>query len=116
MDFRYPQAPTRSRDGTVALTSTVPCERPAVVGSCSDGSREFGERGRDALMRSDFAAEFVVTASHILHERVPAHDHACSLVAFEPAHWSEPRFESAMVGFDPIVRILLGVVERVRHE
>ena len=40
----------------------------------------------------------------------------CSLVAFEPAHRCEPCFEPAMVGFDPIVRILLGVVERVRHE
>jgi hypothetical protein len=55
-----------------------------VVGSCSDGSGEFGERGRDAPMRPDFDAEFVVTASDVLHERVPADDHACSLVAFEP--------------------------------
>jgi hypothetical protein len=57
-----------------------------------------------------------MTASDVLHERMPADDHACSPVAFESAHWAEPRFEPSVVGFDPIVRILLGVVERVRHE
>ena len=85
---------------------------PAVVRFCSDGSGEFVERGRDTPMRSGFDAEFVVTAPDVLHERVTADDHPGGVVAFESAHRSEPRFEAAVVGFDPIVRILLGVVKR----
>ena len=63
-------------------------------------------------MRSGVDAEFVVAAPNVLHERVTADDHAGGVVAFEAAHRSEPRFEPAVVGFDPIVRVLLGVVER----
>jgi hypothetical protein len=79
---------------------------------CSDGSGEFGERDCDAPVRAGFDAEFVVASPEAPHERVTAHDHAGTVVAFESAHWSQPRLQSAMVGLNPIVRVLLGVVER----
>jgi hypothetical protein len=61
--------------------------------------------------------EFIVAAPNVLHQRVTAKDHPCGVVAFESTHRSEAGFEPpAMVGFDPIVRVLLGVVERGRHE
>jgi hypothetical protein len=77
---------------------------------------EFGECGRDAPVGSGFDAEFVVRAADVLHERVTAHDHPCCVVAFEPAHRSEPGFEPTVVGFDPIVRVLLSVVKRARDQ
>jgi hypothetical protein len=82
----------------------------------SEGSCEFGERGRDSAMLPDVDTEFVVAAANVLHERVTAHDHSGGAGAFESAHRSESGFEAAVVGFDPIVRVLLGVVERGRHE
>ncbi len=82
----------------------------------SDDLGEFGERGRDAPMRARVDAEFVVAAPNVLHERVAAHDHACGVVAFEAAHGAEPGFEPAVIGFDPVVRVLGGVVERAGHE
>jgi hypothetical protein len=82
----------------------------------SDGSGEFVERGCDAPVGSGLDAKFVVTASEVLHERVTADDHASGLVAFEAAHRSKPGSQAAVVGFDPIVRVLLGVVKRARHE
>jgi hypothetical protein len=58
----------------------------------------------------------VVAAANVLHERVTAHDHAGGVVAFEAAHRPEPGFEPAVVGFDPIVRVLLSVVKRGRDQ
>jgi hypothetical protein len=81
-----------------------------------DDSCEFGERGRDVPMTPGFDAEFVVTAPNVLHECVTADDHAGGVVAFESAHRSESGFQVTMVCFDPIVRILPGVVKRARHE
>jgi hypothetical protein len=80
----------------------------------SDGSSEFGERGRDA-QGSGVAPEFAVTAANVLHERVTTDDHPGSVVAFESAHRPEPRFEAAVVGF-AVVRVLLGVMERRRDQ
>ena len=67
-------------------------------------------------MRAGFDPEFVVAAAEVLHERVAAHDHAGGAIALEATHRSQPRLEPAVVGLDPIVRVLLGVVERGRHE
>lgn len=61
-------------------------------------------------------AEFVVAAADVLHERVAAHDHPGGVVAFQPAHGAESGFEPAVVAFDAVVRVLLGVVERGGHE
>jgi hypothetical protein len=45
-----------------------------------------------------------------------AHDHAGSVVAFEAAHRAEARIEPPVIGFDPVVRVLGGVMERHGHE
>ena len=55
--------------------------------------------------------EFVVAAPQVLDERVAGDDHAGGAVAFQPAHRSKPGLEAAVVGFDPVVGVLLGVVE-----
>jgi hypothetical protein len=84
--------------------------------SRSDDVGEFGERGRDATAWVGLDAEFVVPAAHVLHERVTAHDYPRAAIAFEAAHRTQPRFESTMVGLDPIVRVPLGIVKRAREE
>ncbi len=43
------------------------------------------------------------------------HD-SCGVVGFEASHWSESGFESAVVGLDAVVGVLVGVVERVRGQ
>jgi hypothetical protein len=48
-----------------------------------------------------------VAAAEVLDERVPGGDDARGPVAFQPAHRSQPRFQSAMVGFDRVVRVAL---------
>jgi hypothetical protein len=45
-----------------------------------------------------------------------AHDHPGGAVAFEATHRTQPRCEPTMVGLDPIVRVLLGVVKRARDQ
>jgi hypothetical protein len=47
---------------------------------------------------------------------VTADDHPGGPVAFESAHRPEAGLQSSVVGFDPIVRVRLGVVKRARHE
>jgi hypothetical protein len=66
-----------------------------------------------------FGTEFVVAAPKVLHERVTAHDYVCAVVVFEASHRAESGFEAAVVGFDPVVRVLrrtppLSVGERRR--
>ena len=53
-----------------------------------------------------------MVAAQILHECVAAYDDACGPYRLEAAHWAQPRFESAMITLDAIVRIFLGVVKR----
>jgi hypothetical protein len=86
------------------------------VGVHSDCSGEFGERVRDAPMGASINPEFVVAAPEVLHEGVTAHDHSRGVIAFEAAHRTEPRFEATVVGFDPVIRVLGGVVERGGYE
>jgi hypothetical protein len=86
------------------------------VGFGLDGAGEFGERCRDATARMSIDTEFVVPSTHVLHERMAAHDHASGVVAFQASHRTEPRLESAVIALDAIVRILLRVVERDGHE
>ena len=70
----------------------------------------------DAPVRTRVDAEFVVAPPDVLHERVAAHDHAGSVVALESTHRTESGFEPAVIAFDAVVRVLLGVVKRGRHE
>ncbi len=82
----------------------------------SDGAGEFGERVRDAPMRARVHAKFVVAAPDVLHQRMTAHDHTRVPVPFETSHWSQPRLEPAVVSFEPIVRLLVRVMERAGRE
>ena len=54
--------------------------------------------------------EFVVSAADVLDERMPGTDHAGAAEIFETAHRTEPKLESAVIGFNPIVGVALGVV------
>ena len=74
----------------------------AVTGS--DRFGELVERGRDSqVVGSGVDAEFVVAATQVLDEGVTADHHRRGPVAFESTHRTQPRFETAMVGLDPVV-------------
>ena len=60
--------------------------------------------------------ELLVAAPQVLYEGVAGRDGARGSRLFESAHRTEWRFEPAVVGFDPVVRVLLGVVKRAWHE
>lgn len=87
-----------------------------VVGRCrfrvavSDCSCEFVERGSHRQSVAGVNAEFVVAASKVPHERVTPDHHRGGPVAFQAPHGSEPALEAAVVGFDPVVGVLRGVV------
>ena len=66
--------------------------------------------------RASVDAEFVMASSNVLHQRMSAHDDAGRAVTFQAAHRSEPGLEPAVIALDPIVRILVGVVERGRDQ
>ena len=106
--------------GTLRRRCCVALDRsaqdPSAVDVHSDGSGEFNERGSDAAVLAGFDAEFVVASPQALHERMTSHDHAGAVVAFESTHWAEPGLEPGVVGFDPVVRVLRGVVERGRQQ
>jgi hypothetical protein len=81
----------------------------------SDALGEFVERARDASHRAFVDAELEVAAAQVLHERMAAHDHAGGAVAFESAHRPQSCFQAAVVGLDPIVRVLLRRMIRSGH-
>src|SRR5205823_1822976 len=107
---------TPARNGAVALTRSWPRGAELRSVSGSDGASEFRERGRDATMWSRIDAEFVVAAPNVLHERMAAHDDTGRALAFEAAHRSESRFQSAVIALDPVVRVLLRVMECRRDQ
>jgi hypothetical protein len=55
-------------------------------------------------------AEFVVSASQVLDERVTADHHSRGPVPFQIAHRSQPHFQQGVVGFHPVVRVPGGVM------
>ena len=83
----------------------------------SDRLGEFVERGRDSKMLvPGVDAEFVVATPHVLNERVTTDHHRRRPVAFQSTHGAQPRFETAMVGLDPVVRVLLGVMHYIEQD
>jgi hypothetical protein len=64
---------------------------------------EFLKRGADTNAGRMIDDEFVVSAPQVLHERVAGGDRAGRADLFESAHWTEPVFEAAMIGFDDVV-------------
>ena len=82
----------------------------------SHGHGELGECCRQAKRRWDVGGEFVVAAAEVLHERKAGGYSFRGLEAFESAHWPQPRLQATMIGFDPIVAVLLSRVRRGRVE
>jgi len=66
------------------------------------------ERDAGPLVRVVVDGEFVVAAAEVLQERVTGRDSLQGPGAFESAHRPQPGFESSVVGFDRVVRVLLG--------
>jgi hypothetical protein len=60
--------------------------------------------------------ELIVAAPEILDERVRGDDHLGCPIGLQPAHWSEPVFELAVIGLYRIVCVLLDVVPRLRDQ
>lgn len=84
-----------------------------VVGD-SDRSGQLVEGFGDATMVIlGVDAKFVVPASQVLHERVTTNDNSGGTVALLAAHRTQPRLQAPVVTLDPIVRILLSVVEHI---
>ena len=78
------------------------CERS--LAAASDHLSELIERGGDAKPIGDRVdSEFVVAAAKVLHERVAADHDRRRPVAFEPAHRSKTRLQSAVITLDAIV-------------
>lgn len=80
----------------------------------SDHGCEVIEGCRDAqTVVAGLDAEFVVTASQVLDERVTADHDRRGPVRSQTSHRAKRRLESPVIALDPVVRILRGVVERV---
>ncbi len=62
------------------------------------------------MLAVGFGAEFVVTASKILDERVTADHYRRGPISQQAAHRPESCFEAAVVPLDPAIRVLLGVM------
>lgn len=94
----------RSRKGTVALVDQRP--RLSALGSVcgSDRFGEFVERCRDCQMfMAGFDAEFVVSSSQILDERVISDHNRRGLIGPQAAHRSQPCLETPVVVLYPVV-------------
>ena len=89
----------------------------AFGGGRSDCSSELVERGRKAEPVADRVdTELVVPSSQVLHERMPNDHHRGGSVAFEAAHRSQPRLQTAVVTLDPIVPMSTGVMHDVGQQ
>jgi hypothetical protein len=78
----------------------------------SDGDGEFGERCGESVVFGSVGGDLVVSASQVLNERVSGRDDPCGAMSFESAHRAEPGFESSVITFDRVVRVLLDCVHR----
>jgi hypothetical protein len=57
-----------------------------------------------------------VAAAEVLDEGLPEGDHGGRPEAFEPAHRPQPRLQPAVIGFDTVIRVLLGNVRGGRDK
>jgi hypothetical protein len=53
-----------------------------------------------------------MSASKVLHERMPGNDHPRTAVLFEPAHRDAAAPSAAVVAFDAVVGVLVGPMPR----
>jgi hypothetical protein len=57
-----------------------------------------------------------VPAAQVLHERVPSRHGAQRADRLQSEHWPQSGLESAVIGFDAVVRVLLEDMPRSRNE
>lgn len=77
----------------------------------SDRHRQLVKGGRQDHAGWCIDPEFVVASAQILDEGESSHDHPGGPIAFQATHRSQPRLQPSMIGFDPVVCVLGGVVE-----
>jgi len=82
----------------------------------SDYQREFVECCGKRLSGTCIDPEFVVASPQILDEGMSSDHDARGPVPFEAMHGAESGLKAAMVGFDSVVCVLVGVVESSREE
>jgi hypothetical protein len=107
-----------SDDGTVALINWASRmdRRSLALTSSSDDFSEFFECLNQTEMWRGVGPEFVVASADVLDQSVASYHDRRGSVAFESAHWPQSSFESAVIAFDAIVLMFLGVVKRVRDQ
>src|SRR5215204_5353824 len=71
---------------------------------------------REAQAWRGVGGEFVVTPPDVLHERVAGSDPCGRTEAFESAHRRLPSLQPTVIGFDPVVVVLLGDVRGGRDQ
>lgn len=67
---------------------------------------------RGSVANGNIGGEFIVAAAEVLHERVPGGNDPYGLVAFQPVHRPQPRFQPTVICFDRVVRVPLDSVQR----
>src|SRR5829696_4175643 len=102
------RAGTPTSEGVVALGRDKRAQAREVPRS--DGQGEFGERCREAELCRNVGGEFVVAAAEVLHEGMAGCESCRRAEAFQSAHGPQPGLQSAVIGFDPVVAVLLGDV------
>ncbi len=75
----------------------------------SDSNDKFVECGTKTVCCRLIDGDLVVATSDVLHECMTSGESASRSESLESAHRSKPRFESAMVGLNWVVRILGGM-------
>jgi hypothetical protein len=86
----------------------------------SDRQGQLVERNSQPPARWLLYRQLVVTASKVLHQRMPGDNHPGTAVLLETAHWSQSSLQPAVVALDPVVGVLVGAVpcrwqQRLQH-
>ena len=61
---------------------------------------------------SGLDAELVAPAAKVLYESMTTDDYTRRSISLQPPHRPQPCFEPTVVALDPVVRVLISVVER----
>jgi hypothetical protein len=97
-------------EGSVA--SSVAWQASGLEKRRSHGQCELAECCRQAERRRDVGGEFVVSAADVLDEGMAGSDSCRRPAAFQSAHRPPSGLQPTMIGFDPVVAILLSHVHR----
>jgi hypothetical protein len=82
----------------------------------SDREGQLIEGGSEGRSRPGVDTKLVVHSAQILDERMTSRDPAGGPVSFQSAHWTEPGLQTAMVGLDPVMGLLICVMQYERQE